>query len=52
MIKILVNFPYLSRNIPEFPAYGVFISQLIHYARVCSKYEDCLLEDLFWFQSY
>ena len=29
----------LNSNIPEFPACGVFISQLIRYARVCSKYE-------------
>ena len=36
------NFPYLSSNIPESPAYGVFVSQLICYARVCSKYEDFL----------
>ena len=47
----IVKFPYLSRNIPESPAYGVFISQLIRYARVCSKYED-FCSDLFWFQSY
>ena len=39
----IVNFPYLSSNIPESPAYGVFVSQLIRYARVCSKYEEFLL---------
>ena len=38
----IVNFPYLSSNIPESPAYGVFISQLIRYAQVCSKYENLL----------
>ena len=27
----IVNFPYLSSNIPESPAYGVFFSQLIRY---------------------
>ena len=37
-----VNFPYLSSNIPESPAYDVVVSQLIRYARVCSKYEDFL----------
>ena len=26
----IINFPYLSSNIPESPAYGVFVSQLIH----------------------
>ena len=33
----IVYFPYLSNNIPESPAYGVFVSQLIRYARVCSN---------------
>ena len=36
----IVNFPFLSSNIPESPAYGVFISQLIRYARACSSYSD------------
>ena len=30
--------PFLSSNIPSSPAYGVFISQLIRYARACSLY--------------
>ena len=38
----IVNFPYLSSNIPKSPAYGVFVSLLIHYVWVCSKYEDFL----------
>ena len=33
------NFPFLSSNIPSSPAYGVFISQLIRYARACSSNE-------------
>ena len=33
----VVNYPYLSSNIPESPAYGVFVSQLIRYDRVCSR---------------
>ena len=32
------NFPFLSSNIPTSAAYGVFISQLIRYARACSSY--------------
>ena len=28
----IVNFPYLSSNIPSGPSYGVYISQLIRYA--------------------
>ena len=35
----ITNFPFLSSNIPTSPAYGVFISQLIRYARACSSYE-------------
>ena len=34
----ITNFPFLSSNIPTSPAYGVFISQLILYARACSSY--------------
>ena len=34
----ITNFPFLSTNIPSSPAYGVFISQLIRYARACSSY--------------
>ena len=37
----ITNFPFLttSSNIPSSPAYGVFISQLIRYAKACSSYE-------------
>ena len=31
----IVNFPFLSGNIPEALAYGVYISQLIRYSRAC-----------------
>ena len=34
----ITNFPFLSSNIPTSPAHGVFISQLIRYARACSSY--------------
>ena len=30
-----INFPFLSSNIPSGPCYGVYISQLIRYARCC-----------------
>ena len=36
----IVNFPFLSSNIPSGPSYGVYISQLIRYARYCSYYDD------------
>ena len=38
-----VNFPFMSSNIPSAPAYGVYASQLICYARCCSNYSDFLL---------
>ena len=47
----IVNFAFLSSNIPSGPSYGVYISQLIRYVRCCSYYEDfryrhkCLLID-------
>ena len=39
----ITNFPFLSSNIQSSPAYGVFISQLIRYARACSSYECFIL---------
>ena len=35
-----VNFPFLSSNIQSDPSYGVYISQLIRYARCCTFYHD------------
>ena len=40
----ITNFPFLSSNIPTSPAYGVFISQLIRYARACSSYGCFILK--------
>ena len=48
----IVNFPFLSSNIPSGPSYGVYILQLIRYARCCSHYDDfrychkCLVDRL------
>ena len=36
----IVNFPFMSSNIPSAPAYGVYASQLVRYARCCSSYSD------------
>ena len=36
----IVNFPFLSSNIPTSPAYGVYISQLVRISRICEKYSD------------
>ena len=48
----IVKFPFLSSNIPSGPSYGVYISQLIRYARCCSHYDEfiyrhkCLVDRL------
>ena len=48
----IVNFPFLSSNIPSGLFYGVYISRLIRYARCCSHYDDfryrhkCLVDRL------
>ena len=39
----IVNFPFLSSNKPQSPAYGVYVSQLIRYARASSAYSDFLV---------
>ena len=39
----ITNFPFLRSNIPSSPAYAVFISQLIRYARASSSYECFIL---------
>ena len=36
----IVNFPFMSSNIPSAPPYGVYASQLIRYAHCCSNYRD------------
>ena len=46
MISISTSYTFRSWvviNIPSSPAYGVFISQLIRYARACSSYECFIL---------
>ena len=39
----IVKLPFMSSIIPSAPAYGVYASQLIRYARCCSNYSDFLL---------
>ena len=41
----IVNFPFMSSNIPLTPDYGVYASQLICYARCCSNFDYFLLCD-------
>jgi hypothetical protein len=33
---VIINFPHLESSTTTAPAYGVYISQLIRYIRVCS----------------
>ena len=43
----IVNFPFLDGNIPRSPSYGVYISRLIPFARVCSNVDDITNRNLF-----
>ena len=36
----IVNFPHLDSKIPANPAYGVYISQLVRYVRICTSKLD------------
>ena len=36
----IVNFPFLRGDVPRRPSYGVYISQLIRFSRVCSHVDD------------
>ena len=36
----IVNFPFLDGDVPRRPSCGVYISQLIRFARVCSHVDD------------
>jgi hypothetical protein len=38
----IINFSNMCSNVPASPAYGVYISQLIRYARASSNYSDFL----------
>ena len=43
----IVNFPFLGRDVPRSPSYGVYISQLIRVARVCSNVDEFNNRNLF-----
>ena len=43
-----VNFPFLGGDVPRSPSYGVNISQLIRFARVCSNVDDFNNRNLFY----
>ena len=41
------NFPFFDGDAPHSPSYGVYISQLIRFARVCSNVDDFNNRNLF-----
>ena len=43
----IVNFPFLDGDVPRSPSYGVYISQLFRFARVCSNVDDFNNRNLF-----
>ena len=43
----IVNFPFLNGDVPCSPSYGVYISQVILFARVCSNVDDFNKRNLF-----
>ena len=43
----IVNFLFLNGNVPHPPSHGVYISQLIHFARVYSNVDDFNNQNLF-----
>ena len=42
----IVNFPFLDGDVPHSPSYGVCISQLIRFARVCSNVDGLINRNL------
>ena len=36
----IVNFPWLSGDVPRLPSYAVYISQLVRFARCCTSVSD------------
>ena len=36
----IVNFPWLIGDVPKLPSYGVYISQLVRFARCCTSVSD------------
>ena len=43
----IVNFPFLDGDVPRSPSYGVYISHLLRFARVCSNVNDFNNRNLF-----
>ena len=37
---LIANFPWLIGYVPRLPSYGVYISQLVRFARCCTSFSD------------
>ena len=48
----MVNFPFLNEDVPRSPSFGVYISQLIRFAIVCSNIDDFNKRNLFQLLNY
>ena len=44
----ILNFPFLDGDVPHSPSYGVYISQRIRFARVCSLVAELNNRNLFF----
>ena len=40
----IVNYPFLCGNVPKRQSYGVFLSQVVRFSRVCMKYQ-CFIKE-------
>ena len=43
----IVNFPFLDGDVPRYPSYGVYISQIIRFARASSYITDFNIRNKF-----
>ena len=43
----IINLPFFDGDVPRSPSYGVYISQLIRFARICSNVDDSNNRNLF-----
>ena len=48
----IVNFPWLSGDVPRLPSYGIYISQLVRFARCCTSVFISILKIFKSLQNY
>ena len=47
----IINFPWLSGDVPRLPSYGIYILQLVRFARCCTSVLDFHSKNLQWLQN-